>query len=348
MDDYIAVDLENPNKKMDSITAIGIYVIHEHEIVDKSYSLINPEDDDFDPFIIELTGITPGMVKDSPTFKEYWPRIEELLRNNVIVGHNITYDLNVISRALARYNMPVPSFEFSCTLRLSRKLLKLPSYKLSNIAKSIGINYNPHRADEDARAAYELYEYLDKNYTIPRNSVKHYANIKLYNQEYDSRLARNINNLYGILRLLNYKTCSSSNQMKMLENWVNDNRQYDEYNLFNEIIYLLNHIISKGNITGADLRKLYKTVTFVSKSDCYTNSDLKVQILEGILTAITCDEKISYDEIDYLKRWLKYNYEIEEQPLYKEVKQIIQYNTEEDFIKKEEDIHEKLQKLNKE
>ena len=55
---YIAFDVETPNHRNDRMSAIGITVIEDGAITREFYSLVDPEQE-FDPFNISLTGITP-------------------------------------------------------------------------------------------------------------------------------------------------------------------------------------------------------------------------------------------------------------------------------------------------
>ena len=116
MTDYIALDIENPNSRGNSICAIGLLIIRNGEIADRRYSLINPEDR-FDRNNSAITGITESMVLYSPTFPVYWEQIRDIVTRVPIVGHNIQYDLNVISKALDRYEIPVPEFHISAHYR---------------------------------------------------------------------------------------------------------------------------------------------------------------------------------------------------------------------------------------
>ena len=53
---YIAFDVETPNRYNNRISAIGISVIEDGEIVDSYFSYVDPETF-FDSFNTELTGI---------------------------------------------------------------------------------------------------------------------------------------------------------------------------------------------------------------------------------------------------------------------------------------------------
>ncbi|WP_455646052.1 exonuclease domain-containing protein [Methanosphaera sp.] len=306
MKDYVVMDLENPNSRQNSISAIGTILVRDNKIVDDKYSLINPEDN-FEPFNMQLTGITPRSVKNSPTLVEYWHEIEDWLTNNVVVGHNITYDLRVLSRSLARYNMEVPDFKYCCTLTHSRRNLKLKSYKLENIAKKLHIIYNPHIASEDARAAYQLFEYLNRKKEIGIDQAKNYHYKTKTKEKYDPKLSTNINNLYGMIRVILFEEYPSNQQLKLLDNWLKENSQYKQYPLFDDITSKLTTILNKSTIDGSDRKILADVVPAVTTSSIYSKNTLTVQVLQGIIKTITADNKVTMEELNNLNTWLTRN-----------------------------------------
>lgn len=307
--DYVVLDLENPNFRQNSICAIGTMLIRDNKVVEKKYSLINPEDT-FDQMNIQITKIAPHMVLDSPTLPQYWNQIEPWLSNNIIVGHNITYDLRVISKSLQRYNMPIPEFDYCCTLTQSRKNLKLPSYKLENIAKKLHIFYNPHNAIEDARAAYELFEYMNRHKEIGQDQCKHYKYKPKIREKYDPKLSTNINNLYGMIRVLLFEEYVSMEQLNLLNQWQKENMQYKQYKLFNQVTNKLEIILDKGVIDSYAKKDLSNLVESVKQSSIYNQTTLKVQILQGIIKTITADKKVTMEELTHLKTWLMRNMDL--------------------------------------
>ena len=94
---YIAFDVETPNCANDRMSAIGITVIDSGVIVDDFYSLVNPEEW-FDYFNVQLTGTTPKMVADHPTFSELWTEIEPLMSSGVLIAHNAPFDMGRAAR----------------------------------------------------------------------------------------------------------------------------------------------------------------------------------------------------------------------------------------------------------
>lgn len=303
--DYISVDIENPNTRGNSICSIGIIIVKDNKIIDKKYSLINPEDR-FDINNSKITGLTYADVKDAPTFKEYWKIIEDLFKNNVIVGHNITYDLSVISKALERYDIDAPVFNYYCTLKLSRKYINTNSYSLDSLCDLLKINLdNHHNALEDALASQQIFEYLNKRNDIG-NSEK-FEFINKVSDSMDSKLETNINTLYGIIKGINYDGIIDDKEIEKLRLWVEDNRLYKQYSLFDRIINILEEILEDNVITEYERIELEKLVTSINESKIYSESTLALQILNGILDGIVCNQKVNQKEIENLNIWLRQN-----------------------------------------
>ena len=303
--DYISVDIENPNTRGNSICSIGIIIVKDNKIIDKKYSLINPEDR-FDINNSKITGLTYADVKDAPTFKEYWKIIEDLFKNNIIVGHNITYDLSVISKALERYDIDAPVFNYYCTLKLSRKYINTNSYSLNSLCDLLKINLdNHHNALEDALASQQIFEYLNKRNDIG-NSEK-FEFINKVSDSMDSKLETNINTLYGIIKGINYDGIIDDKEIEKLRLWVEDNRLYKQYSLFDRIINKLEEILEDNVITEYERIELEKLVTSINESKMYSESTLSLQILNGILDGIVCNQKVDQKEIENLNIWLRQN-----------------------------------------
>jgi DNA polymerase-3 subunit epsilon len=303
--DYISVDIENPNTRGNSICSIGIIIVKDNKIIDKKYSLINPEDR-FDINNSKITGLTYADVKDAPTFKEYWKTIEDLFKNNIIVGHNITYDLSVISKALERYDIDAPVFNYYCTLKLSRKYINTNSYSLNSLCDLLKINLdNHHNALEDALASQQIFEYLNKRNDIG-NSEK-FEIINKVSDSMDSKLETNINTLYGIIKGINYDAIIDDKEIEKLKLWVEDNRLYKQYSVFDRIINKLEEILEDNVITEYERIELEKLVTSINESKMYSESTLSLQILNGILDGIVCNQKVNQKEIENLNIWLRQN-----------------------------------------
>ncbi len=156
MSRYIVFDVETPNRYNSRMSAIGISVVEDGQIVDSFYSLVDPEQP-FDWFNSMLTGISEESVFDAPSFPELWERIEPLLSSGVLVAHNAGFDIGVLRRCLQGYGMEwKPAVSALCTVTMGRKLLPGISHKLNDMCEYYGICLNHHRADSDSRACAEI------------------------------------------------------------------------------------------------------------------------------------------------------------------------------------------------
>lgn len=306
MKNYIVLDIENPNSRGNTVCSIALLKVVNGEVVDKIYTLINPEDR-FDARNSEITNINSSMVLDKPTLKELWPKISKLIGDNIIVGHNVVYDLSVLSKSLDRYGIEVPVFRYSCTLQLSKRYLNSYSYKLEELAKQIGVEYTAHIAEEDAYATYRLFEYINNKNDIDDSSIKDYSFEFSTSDKLDEKLSTNINNLFGIIQGINYDGTVDEKEVKFLKNWVEENQKYKQYMLFNRIINKLSEVLEDDVVSDYERVELLCLVNSIHSSKLYNETTLGLQILQGILQGITCDQKIVKEEVESLKTWLKEN-----------------------------------------
>ena len=82
---YVAFDVETPNAQNRRMSAIGVSVIENGQIVQELYTLVDPQTH-FDPFNIALTGITPEMVRGQPDFSALWQLLKPMLEESILVA----------------------------------------------------------------------------------------------------------------------------------------------------------------------------------------------------------------------------------------------------------------------
>ena len=75
----------------------------------------------------------------------------QFISETIVVGHNIKeFDWLFILNHFNRHQLPLPQNKLIDTLELSRKLLSLPQYNLTSVAKHFGQEHkNAHRAMAD-------------------------------------------------------------------------------------------------------------------------------------------------------------------------------------------------------
>ena len=100
-------------------------------------------------------------VQDSPTFLEFWPQMASFLQGVThLVAHNAPFDRRVLEACCQSNGIALPDLPFVCTLRESRRKLKLPSHKLDAVCRYCGIPLDHHHAGSDAIAAARILIYL--------------------------------------------------------------------------------------------------------------------------------------------------------------------------------------------
>lgn len=108
--------------------------------------------------ITRITGITNEMVQDKPKIYDVLPLVEAIISNAIFVSHNVMFDLAFFDVAFQKYLGKKLNSPYMCTLELSRRLLKLPSHNLSNLAQHFGIKLEcAHRALYDTIALKEIF-----------------------------------------------------------------------------------------------------------------------------------------------------------------------------------------------
>lgn len=154
---YIVFDVETPNAANNRMSAIGLTVVEDGEIVRELYTLVNPEVP-FDAFNIALTGISPAAVRGKPTFPVLWPLLQPILERGILVAHNASFDMGVLSKCLRDYGIcwkrHVP---YLCTCQVGRKFFRdLENRKLNTLCQHLGIPLDHHNAGSDSRACAQL------------------------------------------------------------------------------------------------------------------------------------------------------------------------------------------------
>ena len=171
---YIVFDVETPNRFNNRISAIGISVVEDGRIIQDYYSLVDPEQP-FDWFNTVLTGINEETVFDAPSFPEVWEEIEPLLSSGIPVAHNAGFDMGVLRKCLAGYEIEwKPTVKGICTVIMGRSLLPGISHKLNDMCEYYGICLNHHHADSDSRACAEiLIRYMESG-ADPEKYIRNY------------------------------------------------------------------------------------------------------------------------------------------------------------------------------
>ncbi len=155
---FCALDFETATFERSSACEVGICVVEEgKKAFTKTWLIKPPSYPYFHPRTVAIHGIHPEEVADAPTFAEIWDEINDLLHGNLMIAHNASFDAGVLNGTLDYYGLFKPKLQYLCSLKLAKKSWKnLPSYGLKNLANLHGIQFNHHRAGDDAQVCAEL------------------------------------------------------------------------------------------------------------------------------------------------------------------------------------------------
>ena len=162
MKDFIAIDFETANAERSSVCSVGIVIVKDGEIVDKFYSLIQPEPDYYSYWNTRVHGLTQKDTMDAPVFPKVWEQVELLIEDLPFVAHNARFDEGCLKAVFKVYQMDYPDYEFHDTLKAARKAFPCaPNHQLHTISALCGYDLTMHHhaladAEACARIAMEI------------------------------------------------------------------------------------------------------------------------------------------------------------------------------------------------
>lgn len=163
-DSYTIIDVETTglDPAKDSLIEVAALKINNNEVIDSYSSLINPGFP-ISSFISELTGITNDQLATSPDAKNVLPTFYNFIGEDILVGHNVHFDINFLYDNFTKYLGNACSNDFVDTLRLSKKYYKgAKSYRLTSLAQDMNISVDTsHRALADCETTHQLYIKLE-------------------------------------------------------------------------------------------------------------------------------------------------------------------------------------------
>ena len=97
---FVAVDVETTglDPSRDEIIEVAAITFRGADIIDEFDTLINPLGE-IPPYITQLTSITNEMVAGAPSLHTVRPILRSKLAENVLVGHNVDFDLGFLREA---------------------------------------------------------------------------------------------------------------------------------------------------------------------------------------------------------------------------------------------------------
>src|SRR5436190_5223403 len=164
---FAFVDVETTGASADfghRVIEIGVARVEGGRIVAEYQQLVDPQRR-ISAGVTALTGISQAMVEGQPTFTAELPRILELMRGAVVVGHNVRFDLGFLHKEFRRggqhiveANGDVPVID---TVRIARRRFGRGGNGLQTLAPRLGVHPTvAHRALADVITTFGVFEKL--------------------------------------------------------------------------------------------------------------------------------------------------------------------------------------------
>lgn len=174
---FIALDLETTglDSRRDEIIEFAAIRFRDGVEAERFSTLVRPRGE-LPKFIQFLTHITPEDLKSAPEVKSALKDFISFVGNDVLVGHNIGFDLGFINSFAARHGLLALEGRIWDTAEISRVYLPyLNDHKLSTLVQFFSLKLeNAHRAADDAAATGEvlvaLSEYALKHFSLLTNA----------------------------------------------------------------------------------------------------------------------------------------------------------------------------------
>lgn len=289
---FIVFDVETPNYANDRISAIGITVVQDGGIFKEYYSLVNPEAH-FDSFNIQLTGITPKMIEDQPTFPLLWQQILPIMDSGLLVAHNAPFDMGVLAKCLHDYNIVwQTNVDYACTCTMGRVCYpQLGNHKLNTICDHLGIDFNHHHAGSDSHAcASLLLDYLQRGIEVERYARQY--NLAIFRTSKSTRHmqpSESTKQLAVLKALLNEVTADgelSEQEVFLLQNWMDRNLSLCGNYPFDKVFEIVSDALADGILEKAELQAMFQL--FEKIVDPVTNAcDCKIFHIQGKTFCLT-------------------------------------------------------------
>ena len=181
---YCVVDIETTglSPKYNHIIEIGAIRYDGGIEIERFQMLVQPpimSNGKFvDDFIASLTGITNEMLVDAPDIKQVIEDFDSFLKDSIIVGYNVGFDINFLYDSYMEYlNKPLRN-DFVNVLRFARKLHpEYPNHTLGLVSNRLGVNnLCSHRAIPDVLATEICFERLMKEALEKYSTEEAFAN----------------------------------------------------------------------------------------------------------------------------------------------------------------------------
>jgi DNA polymerase-3 subunit epsilon len=358
---YTVFDVETPNTRNDSICSLSVLHVENGVPEACQYYLINPEAD-FSGTNMDIHHITPEMVQGKPTLNIVWDEIKAYFTNGIVVAHNARFDLSVLAKALTSYQIPVPDMYYICTMNMAKNLIPEAKeikggLRLNQLSDRLGIELKcHHNSCDDTKACHELlcallskfngnFDNYVQRYTF--DSLAYLSHQKgLHNTnsgEISAALLKSVNTFIGLIQGITIDMVVKDGELAGLQRWESENTKYLSVPPLSDILPKVSEILEDHIITKEEQQTLLELAKQYSHSSWYTDATISMQILNGIIAGIMCDNELNETEIINLRDWMAFNQQLSGNYPFDKIFELIQNVLEDGVI--DESEHQQMMEM---
>lgn len=185
--DFTVIDVETTglDPRYDMILEVAALRVRGGAVVDRYVSLSkSPGFCRVPDFITEITGITTQMVEAAPGEEKVLPELFEFLGDDLLIGHNVNFDINFLYDGLSRYDRVLKN-DYVDTLRLARRYFtQYDHHRLQEVCSYLGIPVDSvHRSEVDTELTLRCYLALKDKILSEMSLSDFQQRFKGYNRE---------------------------------------------------------------------------------------------------------------------------------------------------------------------
>lgn len=151
--DCVYIDTETTGlSRRDRIVEISAIRIRGNQIVDSFNEMVNPHMH-IKKGASEVSKITDEMVMGMPDFASIQDRFLLFIGSDILVGHNIRFDLEFMERELGR---PLQNPVFDSMQLAKMVVIDIDNYRLATLCRKFGLPEQNHRGLTDAALTFRV------------------------------------------------------------------------------------------------------------------------------------------------------------------------------------------------
>lgn len=172
---FVDVETTGVAPALNEIIEVGAIRIDPGAPVSEFQSLVRPAAE-VSPFVLRLTGIAAGDLKSAPDFGEIVIALREFIGDAVFVAHHADFDFDILNHYFRRFGQAQMTNDVVDTRDLALMCFShLKAHRLSELSSEFKISGKFHRALDDCRHLFHVFEVMLANMRTWHPFIRQFA-----------------------------------------------------------------------------------------------------------------------------------------------------------------------------